>query len=131
MIQLTASQKAEVRRTAKSLRACGAISATLSMPAPVGPIVVKADGSVEPAGVTVKPEPVGRVETLVAIEWDSRNVGVDELIRQLGDAFLSVETTVREDGRKRHALRFDTGLLRNTEAHGKGFRCGFVVHIEP
>ena len=79
---------------------------------------------------------VGRVETLVALDY-GRNLGLQELLRRLGDAVVSVESTQVPDAckpeviRDRHAIRFDTGLLRNTEAHGIGFHCGFVVHVEP
>lgn len=82
-------------------------------------------------------EPVGRVETLVAVEWDDRVlVTVEGLIERLrqhagaDEAVRDVVTHVRGDGRPEHRVAIDTGLIRNTEAHGVGYRCGFVVHIE-
>jgi hypothetical protein len=138
-IQLTPAQQSDVDRTAKSLRDMGAISATLSMIG-FGPLVVWANGSVSQDMFATQPpadEPmtVGHVETLVAVEWDSRHLGLDELVARLrkyaGEAAVLVVTTeLRSDGRTEHRIEFDTGLIRNTDAHGIGYRCGFVVNVE-
>lgn len=87
---------------------------------------------------------VGRVETLVAVDWDRRGpesggiaLDVPELVRRLEHragtttVVRDVTTVVRPDGRRSHRVQIDTGLLRPTEAQGVAFAMGFVSHVEP
>lgn len=81
----------------------------------------------------------GRIETLVAADFGPGLSGVqpdlDTLVTRLGDAVIEVTSSTRPHWRTGepqpvHRVRFDTARLRNTDAHGIGFRTGFVVHIE-
>ncbi|HMJ75152.1 MAG TPA: hypothetical protein VK507_04220 [Iamia sp.] len=80
------------------------------------------------------------VQVLSAMDFGPGRSGVtpnlDVLVADLGGALLRVVTHQVADCRRdagpdvtvaEHLLVFDAGRLRNTEAHGMGFRRGFVV----
>jgi len=79
-----------------------------------------------------------RTETLVAVDFGpsgGRVPDVDRLASGIGGAAVSFTTASQPHWRTGepqivHRVVFDADRLRNTEAHGIGYRCGFVVHIE-
>jgi hypothetical protein len=83
------------------------------------------------------------IQVLVAEDYRNRGLNVDDVVASLrsigGDkAVLAVTPTERVEtlrsGDRRTVkgarITFDTNHIRNTVAHGIGFRHGFVVHIE-
>ena len=74
---------------------------------------------------------MGRHEILHATDMGDRTVSLDDLIARIGPAFVKYERGQDRTGKDRtvHLITFDTSILRNTEAHGMGYRAGFVVHI--
>lgn len=77
------------------------------------------------------------VQVLSAMDFGAaygRTPDLDALVADLGDALLRTITHEVPHWRDGHAvtehlLVFDAGRLRNTEAHGMGYRRGFVVCI--
>lgn len=82
------------------------------------------------------------IQVLSAMDFGPDRFGrtpdVDALVADLGDALLRVVTHQLPDCRRdaapdatvaEHLLVFDAGMLRNTEAHGMGYRRAFVVCV--
>lgn len=74
---------------------------------------------------------------LVALDWP-RNDGfvpnLPHLLALIGEHVVSVDTGEQSHHRTGEPIPVHriavAATLRNTEAHGMGYRCGFVVHIE-
>jgi hypothetical protein len=71
---------------------------------------------------------------LVAIETNRTGAAQLTALRNaLGPAMQSHEIgTMDISGKPRrtHTFTLDSALMRNTVAHGYGFQCGYLVHIE-
>lgn len=76
--------------------------------------------------------------TLVAVDCGPTQ-GVtpnfDHLVSRLGDAVIGIVTGTEPHWKTGapqtvHRIELDANRLRNTEAHGIGYRCAFLVHID-
>ena len=72
---------------------------------------------------------------LVAIDYDNAGLDISVLTKRLGAAVLSVTRTMEPRHRTGelmpvYRIRLDGNLLRNTEAHGIGYRSGYIVNNE-
>lgn len=78
-------------------------------------------------------------EALVAIDWEGGH-DIQPVLDRLAEvgALMGIQTgpySLPNPGgdrveRTRHVVTFDRNMIRDTEAHGIGYRAGFVVHIE-
>lgn len=77
-----------------------------------------------------------RTQTLVAIDWDG-GTDIAPVLDRLGVAVshyvittISTTSNGQPVEKTAHRIRFNTAVIRNTEAHGIAYRAGFVSHIE-
>lgn len=72
---------------------------------------------------------------LVAIDYDNAGLDISVLTKRLGTAVLGVTKTMEPQHRTGalmpvYRIRLDGSILRNTEAHGIGYRSGYIVNTE-
>jgi hypothetical protein len=67
---------------------------------------------------------------LVAIDLDDNGLKLETLLSRIGDALVSYKLEKSYSGAPAHRLTISSAKLRNTEAHGIGYRLGFLVHCE-
>lgn len=88
--------------------------------------------------VTMSTTTARNIQVLSAMDFGPNGAVVpdlDALVSAMGDAVLRVVTHEvphwKDADRKvvEHLVVFDAGILRNTEAHGMGYRRGFVVSV--
>lgn len=76
-----------------------------------------------------------RIEILKATEWPGMDHDLDRLLGMMGEHVVSIEHTTEPHWQTGeplpvHRIRFDASQLRDTHAHGMGYRCGFQVGLE-
>ncbi|CAB4169547.1 hypothetical protein UFOVP1305_90 [uncultured Caudovirales phage] len=75
------------------------------------------------------------IQVLVIEDWNGSS-NVDAVTERIGEALVSITEFERLAGRredglvKGYRIEFNTGLLRNTSAHGFGCAAGFISVIE-
>lgn len=84
-----------------------------------------------------------RPQVLVAIDWRDEGLDIGPVINMLTRDESLISATCANEPRTRrtrsgeetfhplvHRITFDASRTRNTDVHGKGYRHGFLVHIE-
>lgn len=87
-----------------------------------------------PTTTTTAPTHTPRPETLVAVDWSNEGLDIAPVLAFVGDALISHESgeqTHWKTGAVQpfHRVTFDSRAIRNTEVHGRGYGCGFLVNI--